>query len=244
MTLPSEPNRSTPVSLRRGDTGWPVYALQRGLSIEADGIFGPATETAVFEYQRLVKLGADGIAGPMTQATIARSVDSATHAAHPSLPAGLLRGFAEVEGGNNLGAVNWSVAGGVDCGIVQIRVYGPPYDLGAMRSAYTPAAAMERVAADFLARADQYRALAYASTHSWEFTKRCAALAWNWPFAAEAYARNGRLPDPDRVATWIPLGLRFSDGTLVRTWRDWAQFYALGGPHGEGRVTAYVSSWA
>jgi Putative peptidoglycan binding domain len=243
MSLPTEPNRSTPSSLRRGDTGWPVYALQRGLAIGADGIFGPATESAVETYQAHAGLTADGVAGAKTQAALVRALDTATHAAHPSLPAGLLRGFADTESGANLGAVNWSIAGGVDCGVVQIRVYGPPYDVGAMKSAYAPAGALDKVAADFLTRTDTYRAMAYAARHPAEFAQRCAALAWNWPFAAEQYAKFGGLPDPNKVASWVPDGIKFPDGAFVVTWRDWAQFYAMGGPHGEGRVTRYVTSW-
>jgi hypothetical protein len=224
--------------------GWPVYGLQTGLDklghdLTFDGDFGPATDLAVRNFQIKQKLTVDGIAGITTQARIVTLIDAKTHDNHPRLPTGLLRGFAESEGGNNLGAVNWSVKGGVDCGVVQIRCYGPPYKSEEMYAAYHPGVAMERVAVTFLARTLSYSEMKYAKKHPIAFSQRCAALSWNWPFAAQEYAVNGALPNPNRIADWA-VGIKFPDGTPVRTWKDWAQFYAMGGPHGEGRVTRYV----
>jgi peptidoglycan hydrolase-like protein with peptidoglycan-binding domain len=50
--------------LRRGLIGEPVRILQANLGVEADGIFGGATDTALREYQREHGLMVDGIAGP------------------------------------------------------------------------------------------------------------------------------------------------------------------------------------
>ena len=50
-------------TLHRGDRGPSVLQLQFLLSIEVDGIFGPATESAVRRYQEQHGLTADGIVG-------------------------------------------------------------------------------------------------------------------------------------------------------------------------------------
>ena len=58
-------------TLREGARGAQVQALQEGLreegvSLEADGVFGPATRRALQSYQWSRGLSADGIAGPQT----------------------------------------------------------------------------------------------------------------------------------------------------------------------------------
>ncbi|MDC7785841.1 peptidoglycan-binding protein [Rhodoplanes sp. TEM] len=52
--------------LKRGLAGEPVKLLQRKLGVEADGRFGPGTETALKAYQTKNGLQVDGIAGPDT----------------------------------------------------------------------------------------------------------------------------------------------------------------------------------
>ena len=58
--------------LRSGSTRPEVMTLQYLLrcvgngTLAADGVFGPATETAVLAFQRRVKLVDDGIVGPQT----------------------------------------------------------------------------------------------------------------------------------------------------------------------------------
>src|SRR5262245_22859554 len=143
MALPSSPNRTIPNSLRRGDSGWPVFALQSGIDTlgydcDADGAFGPKTDDKVRQFQKNQKLVVDGIAGNATQKRIVILIDAKTHDRHKDLPTGILRGFSESEGGNNLGAVNWQIAGGVDCGVVQIRCYGPAFKVSEMTVAYDP----------------------------------------------------------------------------------------------------------
>lgn len=250
MSLPTSPNRTTPGSLRQGDQGWPVFALQCGLDelgheCVPDGVFGPATYRMVQAFQRRVQsLTIDGIAGPATQTQITRLIDVNIHKRHFSLPTGLIRGFALTESGNSLGATNWNVSGGVDCGVVQIRCSGPPFSQAAMRVAYDPTIAMDRVAVAFL---DQTSRFSQLSARSLEWAMRCAALAWNWPWAAEQFALRGKLPNPSLDATWAVVGgqrIKFPDGTPVMTYDDWARFYALGGEHGEGRVTRFVTEWA
>jgi hypothetical protein len=247
MSLPATPNRSIPSSLRKGDEGWPVYGLQAGLdavgyNLAYDGDFGVLTDQAVRNFQTKQKLEPDGIAGQITQTRLITLIDAKTHDKHSKLPTGLLRGFSEAEGGNNVGAVNWQVSGGVDCGVVQIRVYGPPYKVEDMYAAFDPAVAMDRTAVTFQGRLQSYREMRYAKGQPIEFAQRCAALSWNWPYAAEEYAKIGKLPNPAKDATWAVVNgkrIKFPDGAPVMTWKDWAEFYAMGGRHGEGRVTRY-----
>jgi murein L,D-transpeptidase YcbB/YkuD len=52
--------------LRRGLSGAPVKRLQAKLGIDADGIFGPATEKAVKDFQKSAGIAVDGIVGPDT----------------------------------------------------------------------------------------------------------------------------------------------------------------------------------
>lgn len=52
--------------VKRGMRGAPVKRLQERLSIEADGVFGSATEKAVRDFQKSAGLAVDGIAGPDT----------------------------------------------------------------------------------------------------------------------------------------------------------------------------------
>lgn len=52
--------------LKKGLRGEPVRRLQSILQLEADGVFGPATDAAVREYQKDEGLHVDGIVGPDT----------------------------------------------------------------------------------------------------------------------------------------------------------------------------------
>jgi len=115
-----------------------------------------------------------------------------------------------------------------------------------MRIAYDPNIAMDQVAVAFLGRTHRFSQLAYARQRPIEWAKRCAVLAWNWPWAAEQFAVQGKLPNPSRDATWAVVDgqrIKFPDGAPVMTYDDWARFYALGGKHGEGRVARFVTDW-
>lgn len=57
-------------TLRPGDRGDAVEALQAKLGVEADGIFGPATEAAVRKFQSGHHLEPDGMVGPKTWAAL------------------------------------------------------------------------------------------------------------------------------------------------------------------------------
>ena len=56
--------------LKEGSRGQEVTELQQALAINADGIFGAGTRTAVESYQQKNGLLVDGIVGPQTLAAI------------------------------------------------------------------------------------------------------------------------------------------------------------------------------
>lgn len=57
-------------TLRMGDRGDAVAALQKKLGIPANGIFGSATKLSVMNFQKAHNLSEDGIAGPATNKAI------------------------------------------------------------------------------------------------------------------------------------------------------------------------------
>ena len=65
------PDVRTGPTLRRGDTGLHVRALQDALGLTEDGIFGPVTERSVRAFQARQGLVVDGIVGPRTRAALA-----------------------------------------------------------------------------------------------------------------------------------------------------------------------------
>lgn len=251
--------RSTVITLRSGNQGIVVWSLQRALTavkaavVVPDGAFGEATKGAVTAFQRNNGLTADGIAGPKTQAVLVRLTLVPLDG---DVPPNLLRGFALMEGGNLLGAVNWSVAGGVDCGAFQRRVYDEDYMDDAVIQRAFDVAYQGRLLRDrlvelrsiFQPRAgtnDRYGGMG-AREKAW----RLAALNWNYPSAADRLSRT-----PIRElgsywtspATWVTgFGFRFPDGTAVRTPLEWCARYSgvLGDYHGsKGAVTGLVSDW-
>ena len=69
------------ITVRRGDKGGAVRELQLcltmlGFEANADGVYGPQTESAVTDYQMSRGLAADGICGKMTWATIKRETEA------------------------------------------------------------------------------------------------------------------------------------------------------------------------
>jgi peptidoglycan hydrolase-like protein with peptidoglycan-binding domain len=237
--LPTSPPQYTDSSVRKGDNGsWLVYAVQRVVGVNADGAFGPMTDAAVRSYQKAHSLAVDGVVGPATQHNMGLHAVVLAESA-VKLPSGLMRGLAQSESGLFLAAVNWSVAGGVDCGLVQDRCYGPPYTFSQLRLAFDPLAAAKVAATQLRDRADSFSINGLVGEREWKL----AALAHNWPAAASDIAADGKLTNPSGIASWVPTGTKFPDGTPVRTRLDWCQFYALGGPHGPGMTTRYVTTW-
>jgi hypothetical protein len=247
VSLPSTPNRAIPYVIKEGDSGWPVYGLQRmlnghGVKIASDGDFGPATEKKTKEAQKRLKLTQDGIAGPKTQASLC--VELANETTIHGLPVGLSRSVMEGESGYFLGAVNWSVIGGVDCGVVQQRVLGPVFSPTIMMDAFDPNKSLVRSMHLLDERAETYfdRPGVVRRQDRLEYSIRLGLLAHNWPWAAQQLA-DGHPLSTTKEATWVPAGLKFPDGTPVHSYADWSQFYAMGGPHGEAKMTRYVRTW-
>lgn len=68
LAAPPAPTRNT---IRRGAQGPDVQALQKALHLTpADGLFGPATHTAVVAFQKKYNLLPDGVVGRMTWAAL------------------------------------------------------------------------------------------------------------------------------------------------------------------------------
>lgn len=258
MSLPLSPPRSIVYTVDKGDKGWPVFAVQSALNsvrgsswskLVLDGDFGPATDKAVRAYQKDNFLTVDGKFGPASSARIVKLLDAKVSRLLPEVPTGLLRGFAEGEGGNNLSATNWAIPGGVDCGVMQYRVYvqsGGGYRFSDLIDAFSPESAMLKAGQDFLARADAFYAATGVKGRSdrEEFSKRLAVLAHNWPAGASDIAKDGGLSNPNGTASWVPKGIKFPDGEVVNTRWEWAEFYALGRGSWKGSIPKYVTDWS
>jgi len=235
-----------------------LYQLNPSLGFSfADGYFGENTETIVKRYQANRGLTADGVVGPATQKRILVGwKNSATD--EVDVEPNLLDGFLEAEGGWLLAPVNWSVAGGVDVGAVQNRVYdisgaggdwplqnGVPTDDLLARVVFDANKVMEaldskntilKLAKDLRSRYNAY----FKGTNSsgvtiYPYTKGNVRRSWemaslyhNWPSAADLLAKGGTLPEKD--APWVPQSLR-NQG--ITSYRDWAEYYV-------GKVTKYV----
>lgn len=231
MALPAAPPKYSSYSamlrpIVRGSEPWAVYALQRAVGVTpATGTFGPQTLRKVKAFQTKYGLEADGIAGPATQWMILQLAGAAADQAH-GLPVGVGVGFAWHEGGKILGATNWDVPGGVDCGPGQWRIVGPPFSLDRLKRAFRPYVALDHACAVLAERrADFKRRNGYLAGSE---ALRIAVLAHNWPAGADAIVRNYKgagnwwryVPEPDRSAApgeaWPPAGY---------TRAEWAQEY-------------------
>jgi hypothetical protein len=232
VSLFTNPPRVSKVTLKEGDHHLAVWGLQMFLNgydwcnIQADGSFGPATDKMVKEYQRKTSATQDGIVGPQTNQRIVRScIVAAPKGA--SLPKGLAEGQIDGESGRIIGAVNASVPGGLDLGLTQRRCYGPPYNEQDVMAAINPRVAVVATVSDIITRYKTFASSVGYKRYGIEYAWRLAMLAHNWPFGAQELAA-GRGLSTTKIATWVPSSVRFADGTPVRTWAEWAAFYAMG----------------
>lgn len=261
----------TVVPLKEGMTGIAVWSLQhalgdQGADIVLDGVFGPATTTAVKAFQKARKLSViDGIAGPATMHALADYIIQITETRNATPPE-LLAGYAEGEGQWLLDAVNYMTLGGVDCGLFQRRVFAPDYRNDAvierafntMYQADLVAKSLINLRGIFIARAGVNDGYGMgAKEKAW----RLAALNHNYPTGADRLSRTPiKSLDPywTTPQDWVMYDIRpdgtkvarnwhFPDGRLVRTPLEWCHMYAgvLGaGVYGTGgSVTRFTSVW-
>jgi hypothetical protein len=73
---------SASASLKKGNHGRAVAALQRALGLHADGVFGSRTRRAVIRFQRRHHLTADGVVGPATLRVIRGARAARVHRFH------------------------------------------------------------------------------------------------------------------------------------------------------------------
>jgi resuscitation-promoting factor RpfB len=100
--------RAKDVVIKRGDRGDAVRQVQEALGIEADGVFGPQTETAVRRFQKRKGLTVDGVVGPATRDALGLepfAKGSVRRSSSVKLPR-ILRQIAECESGGNPRAVS------------------------------------------------------------------------------------------------------------------------------------------
>lgn len=244
--------KSTLYMLKEGASGIPAFTVQRlanklGIPTAEDLSWGPKTTESAKKVQTRLAVTADGVFGPATQRALTEYLCDRES---QSLPAKLLISKITYESMGYLTAVNWSVAGGVDCGITQRRVYEEQYlDDAAVKRAFD-AVYQVGLSADrvlelygiFLPRA--------GVKGNKELAWRLAVLNHNYPSAADTISRNGinGLSSYWRTTqNWVTVhGLKFPDGAPIRTPLEWSQRYALGNQnHNEpGQAVRLVRSWS
>ena len=101
-------------NLQRGED---VYALQKALEVEPDGILGKKTGAAIVKAQESLKIAADGLAGGLTQRKLALQVAEATQDGPPFK---LVKGQLETESTYRLGIYSAQRPdGSYDAGVAQ-----------------------------------------------------------------------------------------------------------------------------
>ena len=233
-------------SSEEGDKGIVVYAIQTALNdtgadLEPDSVFGEATVEAVKRFQGKRRLVADGVFGPKTSKSMALALAPKVES---SAPKGLMRGVVEGESGNHIGAVNWSVPGGVDCSYTQRRVYDAQMtDRAAVERAFDPLYQLGLLSRHLEGRFASFLSRVPDRERAW----RLATLSHNYPYAAEQYAEQtwpsvyALNPQP-----WVQnIRAKFPDGVAVETPHDWCRHYSLGAPEHRdpGTMCKYVKEW-
>jgi peptidoglycan hydrolase-like protein with peptidoglycan-binding domain len=224
----------------RGQSGYPVWATQRGINalldpdIAEDGEFGNQTELAVRRFQQYVGLVDDGRFGPKSSAALARRLEDEVS---DSLPHGLLRGIVKGESGELIGAVNHSVAGGVDVSYCQRRVYSKDYeDQAVVKRAFDGRYQMTLLGNTLSGRHSAYFGRAGAKTHkrAWQL----ATLYHNYQYAAEKLSHGlWQTSYSTSPQNWVlDIGATFPDGSPVRTPLDWCNYYIA-------KMTRFVDDW-
>ena len=243
--------RTTDYIIKEGDTGIVVWALQRvcnkmGIPTSEDGVFGEATKSSAEALQIKMRTTADGVFGPKSQRALADYLTSREEKAE-GLPENILLAKVNYESGGFLGAVNWSVPGGVDCGITQRRVYDHQFDdddaikraFDAIYQINLSGSRINELYGIFMAR---------GVIRKRETGYRVAVLSHNYPYLADRISRVGfkglssYFTSPQ---SWVTVhNLKFPDGHPIRTPLDWAQRYSLGNEaHNEPGQAVKLVSW-
>ena len=225
MGLPSAPplREIANTAVQQGASGWPVYALQSALNdaagkrLSLDGACGPHTAQTLVDYQTHEGLVADGKAGPATWAKLSAAVCRRLDRSLP-LPEGIAAGFARGEGGDYGPAVNWTVTGGVDCGLWQYRCIGPPFVLEKLLLAFAPYRSGLGAMTQLLTKAQEFAHPHSGCPYS---PLQLAVLYHNWQVAANQYFADGKLSTPTAKAWWAPSGVP----EWAKTYEGWAKFY-------------------
>jgi hypothetical protein len=226
MSLPSSPhitNTWTQVifPIKPGEVNsWRVYAVQRalitrGYTVLSDGDYDPGrgTEKAVRRFQEINRLTVDGIVGPVTQRALLSKVEKVVDERYPNLPNGIVFGLIMKETSGLIAPTNDFDPSpkdvGTDCGCMQWRIKGPPYDFEALKAAFDPELVMERAIVDpdkgLMPRFQ--RITRVRPTMPLELRWRSVIVAHNAPFLYEQMVKYGRLQTPDAIATWTNNGL-------------------------------------
>lgn len=240
LTPPTDSQASS--SLRLGSVGWPVFALQSGFndaaggSLIVDGSFGPKTLDAVEDIQSGANVKLDGIYGPATRTALCWRVYKRLNRDLPALPDRLAHNLGSNEGGNNPGAVNLGVPGGFDGGLFQLRCYGPPYVREIFERSFSPYRSGYYALGVILKKSRDWA----RPNLLCPFTGMdLAVLHHNWQWAAQQYFSYGRLPNPTKkcgtddvigydrygkkIYGWVSMSLPAS----ARTYEGWARYYIL-----------------
>lgn len=225
MITPTGPGRA---SLRRGDRGWDVAAVQIayngagiGAALALDGDYGTHTELVAKRYQLRFGLKADGVTGPATQRSLCVNQ---SRPAETGLPKRLLESLMLNESGLLVTAYSKHPS---DSG----------YDLGAYQDSIVPSLVNDQTAIRRALRigpmaqrtADKIKTQ-HARFVSWGIVSgrrawELAVLYHNWPVAAERLAAGKSIfIDPARdtqPADWV---ISASGGRL-QTPREWVASY-------------------
>lgn len=234
--------------------GTVVWAVQRGMNerggeitvLVEDSSYGPLTKQVVTNFQARQDLTVDGRFGPKTSERLARILCGRVP---QELPPELLESMVLNESAFYIAAVNWTVAGGVDCGYCQRRVYGDDVnDMAVVKRAFDPAYQFGLLASSLSERHWAFYGRNAVQTH--ERAWRLAALHHNYPYAAKRISEVGVGGLSDYWTTpqdWVvAIGTRFPSGLAVKTPLQWCQRYALGNvsENEPGQAVRLVTSWA
>ncbi len=240
MGIFASPPSHTVYEFEKGDPdGVGVAALQVALNsrgytpaLAVDGNFGDSTEAAVKWFQTSRNLYVDGVVGLKTQTKLADEFGRLARKTY-TLPSGLIYGLIEAESSFRIAAVNWSQPGGVDVGYTQRRVYGPPWTESQVEAGFDSQLQINKFAAttkaqyDKFADASRYPAVQKKPIPA-EYAWRLACLHHNWPYASDRLAKGYQLSAIEPSDPWWPSTVRFDNGQPVKTYRDWASYYAMG----------------